>query len=64
MDNFSKYLRKETFKYEKRRNQQVDLFYVKGRPIFFSTYDDIQVRVQKNKIMKMRKKNKRPPFKF
>ena len=64
MDNFSKYLRKETHKFEKKRNQQVDLFYLKGRPIFFSTYDDIQLRVQKSKIAKMKKKNKRPPFKF
>lgn len=64
MDNFSKYLTKEMRKYEKKRNQQIDLFYVSGRPIFFSTYDDIQHRVQKAKITRMRKKNERPPFKF
>lgn len=64
MDNFSKYLTKEMRKYEKKRNHQIDLFYVSGRPIFFSAYDDIQLRVKKSKITKMRKKNERPPFKF
>ena len=55
MNNFSKYLRKEASKYEKKRIQQIDLFYVKGRPIFFSNYDDIQLYIQKNKIIKKKK---------
>tara|TARA_B110000305_G_C19447467_1_gene645692 strand:- start:1280 stop:1468 length:189 start_codon:yes stop_codon:yes gene_type:complete len=49
--------------YSIRRFKQVDIFYVTGRPIFSSRYDDIQTYVQLKNIKK-RKILKKPPMRF
>jgi hypothetical protein len=58
-----KYFRKERIlKPVTNRQKQIDLFYLYGRPIFSTKYDDILTYIQKKKLIK--KKNRNPPMKF
>lgn len=60
-----KYLEKgRNFKPVAKRQKQIDLFYLYGRPLYSTKYDDIQTYVQKKNLIRIKKKNRKPPMKF